>query len=87
MRSPGRSLSIIAGAVLIAVIAAAIALWIRHARSREAALPPDWTAITSVLAGDGRHGTRDGPAPRARFSDPFGVAVAPDGAVYVADAG
>jgi len=40
-----------------------------------------------VFAGDGTPGTRDGHAARARFSDPFGVAVGPDGSVFVADAG
>jgi DNA-binding beta-propeller fold protein YncE len=48
---------------------------------------PRWTAAVRVLAGDGLEGSYDGPADRARFSDPFGIAVAPDGTVYVADAG
>ena len=39
------------------------------------------------MAGDGVAGMRDGPAPRARFSDPFGVAAAADGTIYVSDAG
>jgi sugar lactone lactonase YvrE len=41
----------------------------------------------TVVAGDGVADMRDGPSPLARFSDPFGVAVAPDGSIYVADAG
>lgn len=40
-----------------------------------------------MLAGDGKPGTRDGHVTRARFSDPFGVAVGSDGSVFVADAG
>ncbi len=40
-----------------------------------------------MIAGDGTPGTRDGHVGNARFSDPFGVAVAPDGTIYVADAG
>jgi streptogramin lyase len=40
-----------------------------------------------TLAGDGAPGVVDGPGPRARFADPFGLAAGPDGAVYVADAG
>ena len=50
-------------------------------------LPPGWPALAAVLAGDGVPGVRDGSADRARFSDPFGVVSAPDGTVYVADAG
>src|SRR6185503_5083685 len=40
-----------------------------------------------TLAGDGVAGTIDDEASRARFSDPFGVAVGADGTIYVADAG
>ena len=41
----------------------------------------------TVVAGEGVADVRDGPSRLARFSDPFGVAVAPDGSIYVADAG
>ena len=50
-------------------------------------LESEWAAVVTVLAGDGVAGVRDGAAARARFSDPFGIAAAPDGSVYVADAG
>ncbi len=50
-------------------------------------LAPNWSAIVDVLAGDGHSGVADGESTRARFSDPFGVAVTADGDVYVADAG
>lgn len=56
-----------------------------HAKPRP--LEPNWIATTTVLAGDGRDGWRDGRADESRFSDPFGVAVGPDGTVYVSDAG
>lgn len=39
----------------------------------------------STLAGSGISGFLDGPAAQARFRGPQGVAVAPDGTVYVAD--
>lgn len=50
-------------------------------------LQAGWPAVVDVLAGDGQLGSVDGEAAAARFSDPFGVAVGPDGAVFVADAG
>ncbi len=46
-----------------------------------------WIGAAQVLAGDGRSGWRDEAADRARFSEPFGVAVRPDGVVVVSDAG
>ncbi|MDT5158854.1 MAG: hypothetical protein QOH51_3211 [Acidobacteriota bacterium] len=46
-----------------------------------------WRAYVTTFAGDGSPGSQDGAALKARFSDPFGVAVAADGSVYVADAG
>ena len=41
----------------------------------------------TIVAGDGVPDVRDGPSRLARFSDPFGVTVALDGSIYVADAG
>jgi len=46
----------------------------------------DRSWVTSV-AGDGVADVRDGPSSLARFSDPFGVAVAADRSIYVADGG
>ena len=46
-----------------------------------------WPARVTTAAGDGSPGTQDGAALQSRFQDPFGVAAAPDGSVYVADAG
>jgi sugar lactone lactonase YvrE len=43
--------------------------------------------MVAVLAGDGVPGTDDGVGTRARFSEPFGIVAAPDGAIFVADAG
>jgi sugar lactone lactonase YvrE len=71
------------GLVAMLVIAgAAWSLW-----PRPAPLEPDWTAATRLLAGDGRPGARDGHAMEARFSEPFGIAAAPDGTLFIADAG
>ncbi|HEX7802334.1 MAG TPA: gluconolaconase [Pseudoxanthomonas sp.] len=52
-----------------------------------ASTPFGWTAQLRLAAGDGVRGMRNGPVARARFDDPYGVAVAPDGTLYVADAG
>lgn len=49
--------------------------------------PAGWRASVSTLAGSGAPGYADGAAREARFADPFGLAVGPDGGVYVADAG
>ena len=48
---------------------------------------PFWPARVHLLAGDGQDGVLDGAAPASRFSDPYGVAIGPRGAIYVADGG
>src|SRR5215217_3887306 len=53
-------------------------------RARTAA---GWRGVVSTLAGSGAPGYSDGAARETRFADPFGVAAAADGSVYVADAG
>ncbi|PYR91693.1 MAG: hypothetical protein DMF84_16330 [Acidobacteria bacterium] len=66
---------------------AAAVLWWRWIPERPVPLESNWTANTTVLAGDGVTGAKDGWADEARFSDPFGVAAGPDGTTYVADGG
>jgi sugar lactone lactonase YvrE len=46
-----------------------------------------WPADLTNTAGDGIRGHTDGATPGARFSDPFAIAIARDGTLYVADAG
>src|SRR3569623_3638234 len=46
-----------------------------------------WPANLTTMAGDGIRGHVDGAGAGARFSDPFAIAVAPGGTLYVADAG
>ncbi|MBB3219635.1 NHL repeat-containing protein [Pseudoduganella umbonata] len=48
-------------------------------------IAPDGTVTT--VAGAGRPGVQDGPAASALFDTPSGIAVAGDGALYVADTG
>lgn len=45
-----------------------------------------WPATLTNAAGDGTRGHLDGAAARARFGDPFAVAIGRHGTVYVADA-
>ena len=73
--------------LLIAAVGVAVALswWVM--RERERPLEADWDAVVVSLSGDGVAGMRDGDRFVARFSDPFGVAAAADGTLYVADAG
>ena len=82
---------VLAGVAAILVIASGAAFgwwrWSWSTANRTVKLPPGWPTLAAVLAGDGVPGVRDGSADRARFSDPFGVVSAPDGTVYVADAG
>ena len=47
-----------------------------------------WRAMVSTWAGTGAPGFRDAASPaQAIFADPFGAAIAPDGTIYVSDAG
>jgi len=52
-----------------------------------AATQPFWPARVHLVAGDGQDGVLDGAALASRFSDPYGVAIGPRGAIYVADGG
>ena len=74
--------------------AALAATWVFEKRPpvAQAVLGPTPTAIgwagrIDLVAGDGVAGLRDGGAPQARVADPYGVAIAKDGAVFVSDAG
>jgi sugar lactone lactonase YvrE len=75
--------------LLVAGVALGLALAYYAARWSERAEPLGFgdRSWVTVVAGDGVADVRDGPSQLARFSDPFGVAVAPDGSIYVADAG
>lgn len=75
---------IIAVLVLVVIVSATAFLVYRY---KHKPLPTSigWKAHVITIAGDGSPRMRDG-KPSA-FSDPFGVAIAPDGTIYVADAG
>ena len=76
-------------ALLVAGIALGLGLayyaWRRSERIEPFAFG-DRSWVT-VVAGDGVAEVRDGLSQSARFSDPFGVAAADDGSLYVADGG
>jgi sugar lactone lactonase YvrE len=82
----------LAVAIVLTVLVAIAVGGREYVRQRLEPLPTPplergWQAAVSVLAGDGARGTIDGSAARARFSEPFGIAAAPDGTIFVADAG
>ena len=70
--------------ILLLVIAGAIFGYLIY-RRRPLPTPVGWKAHVTRIAGDGSPVPRDGK--QSGFSDPFGVAVAKDGTIYVADAG
>ena len=63
------------GFVLLAAaaIGAGVAWWRMSTGGEVAPLERDWSAVVTVLAGDGVAEWRDAEAYRARFTDPFGV--------------
>ena len=83
-------------AVALAAIGGAGAWWM-HARQATSSpatvpatsggLPLEGPPAVRALAGDGRLGARDGAAAQAQFSDPYGLALDPHGALYVSDGG
>ena len=69
--------------ILLLAIAGAILGYLVY-RRRPLPTPVGWKAHVTTVAGDGSPLFHDGK--QSGFSDPFGVAVAKDGTVYVADA-
>jgi len=70
--------------ILLLLIAGAIFGYLIY-RRRPLPTPIGWKARVTTIAGDGSPVLRDGK--QSGFSDPFGVAVAKDGTIYVSDAG
>lgn len=74
-------------ALLVAAVVAAAAIggwwWLWHEPART--LEPGWPAVVWTIAGGGDGGPAATTAHAIRFSDPFGIASAPDGTIYVAD--
>jgi hypothetical protein len=75
-------------AVLVAIAAASgVVVWWWKSEPRRLPLDAAWQATVVTIAGDGLPLARDGDASHARFADPFGVAIAADGAIFIADGG
>lgn len=73
---------------LLLIAGGAIAFLLYRWAQKPKPTPVGWHAHVSTLAGDGSPAFRDyQQAAKAAFSDPFGVAVAEDGTIYVSDAG
>jgi len=71
---------------IILVAAAAIFIYLRYRRPSPTVF--NWHPIVTTFAGDGSPVFRNvAKATEAGFSDPFGLAIASDGTIYVADAG
>jgi sugar lactone lactonase YvrE len=80
---------VVAVVVIVVVVFAssAVSVWQQLQPSRIPPLEQNWQATVAVLAGDGVPGSADGIGTGARFSEPFGIVAAPDGTIFVADAG
>ena len=75
-------------AMLLMLAVAALSAWYFVLRTPPVPLTAGaWLPVVTTIAGRGTAGFLDGSASAGAFEDPFAVAVAPDGAVYVADAG
>ncbi|HZT61019.1 MAG TPA: hypothetical protein VFA21_20610 [Pyrinomonadaceae bacterium] len=85
-RTAHASASVIRPALALAACCLALLL-AACAKEKPRGTTVGWRARVTILAGEGSQGFRDGAARGARFADPFGVAVARDGSVYVTDAG
>lgn len=67
--------------IVLAAAAGGLTLWLRES---EPALGPGWEAVVITVAGGGMPEAPQNPY-ALRLSDPFGIAAASDGTVYVAD--
>ena len=83
-----RRLLIAAGALVVTAAAAGVAFfWWRAAARRPVPLEANWAAVVRTIAGNAAGRYADGPLAAAGFAEPFGIAVAPDGVIYVTDGG
>lgn len=80
-------LFLLLGALPLGAVGGLYLLLVKWHRPAQSATQSGWAARVATVAGDGSPGARDGAAAVASFGEPYGVAVGPDGSVYVSDAG
>lgn len=74
--------------LLLLVAGASITLFLVRKARKPVPTSVGWRAHITTFAGDGSPLFRDSQQPtQAAFSDPFGIVIAEDGTIYVADAG
>ena len=71
--------------IVLVLLGSATAFFVYRFKNKPRPTPIGWLARVTTIAGDGSPIVRDGK--QSGFSDPFGVAIADDGTIYVADAG
>ncbi|HJR59324.1 MAG TPA: hypothetical protein VJ813_08000 [Vicinamibacterales bacterium] len=83
MKVRRRAVAASVAAVILIGAAAALWLWIGHEPERT--LEPGWDSVVFTIAGGGVPGSGSETPYGIRLSDPFGIAAAADGTLYVAD--
>jgi NHL repeat-containing protein len=74
--------------IILILIGGTAAYFVVRFMRKPVPTPVGWRAHVTTIAGDASPRMRDAQQPlQAAFSDPFGIAVAADGTIYVADAG
>jgi sugar lactone lactonase YvrE len=86
-RKPPRKLAITAGLLGLAVVSGTVWLVITLGWFAPAPTQFGWPVSMTTVAGDGVRGDADGVSAKARFGDPFAIAIDVRGTLYIADAG
>ncbi|MFA6117653.1 MAG: NHL repeat-containing protein [Sphingomonas sp.] len=86
LRKSPRKAAIALGLIVLALTAVALCWLVALGWFAPPPTRVGWPAALTTLAGDGVRGHADGAPAKARFSDPFAVAIDTRGALYVADA-
>src|SRR5918992_1004788 len=80
-----RRLGLAAALLVILLLGSAGAVWFRLFYEPDRPLEPGWDAVVVTIAGGGVPGYTPATPFGIRFADPFGIAAAADGTIYVAD--